>query len=104
MEEIAENANNAFKGIELSVIMPTSKQTDFMNQIKLKIFDLILGERKGMTIVGPASLIKEIKQDPNKLQLLIESNNENSSSIIESVKTNNGTSNSKKKRKAKKKK
>jgi hypothetical protein len=29
-----------------------------------------LGERQGLTIIGPASIVKEIKKDPNKIQLL----------------------------------
>ena len=31
---------------------------------------MLLGNRQGLTIIGPASIVKEIKQDPDKIQLL----------------------------------
>jgi len=30
---------------------------------------LLLGNRSGLTIIGPANVVKEIKQDPDKIQL-----------------------------------
>ena len=30
----------------------------------------MLGYKGGMTIIGPASLVKEIKRDPTKIELL----------------------------------
>ncbi len=30
---------------------------------------MVLGDRQGMTIIGPANVVKEIKQDPDKIQL-----------------------------------
>ncbi|MFC1753916.1 DUF2073 domain-containing protein [Thermoproteota archaeon] len=65
MEEI----NDEFKGIELAVIYPESKNLDFMKKIKSQFVNLLLGNRQGLTIVGPASVVKEIKKDPNKIQL-----------------------------------
>lgn len=65
MEAISEK----FKGIELSVIYPDARDSDFFNKLKQSILNIILGNRQGMTIIGPASIIKEIKQDPDKIQL-----------------------------------
>lgn len=65
MEEI----NDKFKGIELSVIYPDSKDKAFMAKVKSKFINLILGDRNGFTIIGPANIVKEIKQDPDKIQL-----------------------------------
>jgi len=66
MEEI----NDEFKGIELAVIYPESKNLDFLRKIRSQFVNLLLGDRQGLTIVGPASVVKEIKKDPNKIQLL----------------------------------
>ncbi len=66
MEEI----NKDFKGIELAVIYPDAKDKEFFSKIKRGFFNLILGDRQGLTIIGPASVVKEIKRDPNKIQLL----------------------------------
>ena len=68
MEEI----NDKFKGIELSVIYPDNRNSDFFKKLRESIVQLLLGDRTGMTIIGPANIIKEIKQDPEKIQLLTE--------------------------------
>ncbi|NQU79852.1 DUF2073 domain-containing protein [Candidatus Woesearchaeota archaeon] len=65
MEEI----NSDFKGIELAVIYPESHNVDFFKKMKQQLFNAILGDRQGLTILGPASIVKEIKKDPNKIQL-----------------------------------
>ena len=65
MEEIDES----FKGIELGVIYPDEKQNDFLNKLRKNMLNLLLGDRRGFTIIGPATVVKEIKQDPNKIQL-----------------------------------
>lgn len=68
MEEIDED----FKGIELGVIYPNRDNLPFFNKLKKKFVDILLGDRKGLTIVGPATIVKEIKQDPDKIQLFTE--------------------------------
>jgi len=66
MEEI----NRDFKGIELAVLYPNSqKPKKLMDRVKNSIANVVLGNSQGLTIVGPASIIKEIKKDPNKIQL-----------------------------------
>jgi hypothetical protein len=65
MEEI----NEQFKGIELGVIYPDKKDADLLFKIKKNLVNFILGDRHGLTIIGPATVVKEIKQDPDKIQL-----------------------------------
>ncbi len=69
MEEIDSN----FKGIELGVIYPENKNTDPLKKLKSSIATLLLGNRIGFTVIGPATVIKEIKKDPNKIQLFTKS-------------------------------
>jgi len=33
-------------------------------------FGMLLGDRQGLTVIGPATIVKEIKKDPNKIELL----------------------------------
>ena len=67
MEEIDKD----FKGIELAIIYPkTSKETGVFSNIKNNIVNTLLGDRQGLTIVGPASIVKQIKKDPKKIELL----------------------------------
>jgi len=65
MEEISAK----FTGIELSVIYPEPANVAFFTKAKNAFINLMLGNRRGMTIIGPANVVKEIKQDPDKIQL-----------------------------------
>lgn len=66
MEEI----NKDFKGIELAVINQTkNKKLTGFKKFKTTIINKLLGDRQGMTIIGPASVVKSIKKDPNKIEL-----------------------------------
>lgn len=69
MEEI----NAEFKGIELAVIYPNENLPDDMLQkVKYTFLWALMGNRLGLTIIGPANIVKEIKRDPNKIQLFTE--------------------------------
>lgn len=65
-----ELIDDKFKGIELGVIYPDKKDADFVFKLRKLLVNFILGDRHGMTIIGPATIVKEIKQDPDKIQLL----------------------------------
>lgn len=66
MEEIDEE----FKGIELAVINPVNEGDDLFRKVKTNFLNLLAGQRLGLTIIGPASVVTEIKKDPSKIQLL----------------------------------
>lgn len=67
MEEI----NKDFKGIELAVIYPdASKEVAAFKKIQRGFVNMLLGDRQGLTIIGPANVVKSIKKDPNKIELL----------------------------------
>ena len=66
MEEI----NRDFKGIELAVVQPASANLEGMAKLKSGIINILLGDRTGLTIIGPASVVKSIRKDPNKIELL----------------------------------
>ncbi len=66
MEAIDDN----FKGIEIGTIDPAAKEgVAFLQKIKKNMVNMLVGDRLGLTIVGPASIVKEIKQDPEKIQV-----------------------------------
>lgn len=62
MEEI----NKEFKGIELAVIQPNKNNSSFMGSLR----SMILGDSDGLTIIGPATVVKSIKKNPKKIELL----------------------------------
>jgi len=66
MEEI----NQQFKGIELAVINPQgSTDLSGMQRFRNGFASMLLGNRQGMTVIGPASVVKQIKKDPDKIEL-----------------------------------
>ncbi|MFH1590112.1 MAG: DUF2073 domain-containing protein [archaeon] len=74
MEEI----DNKFKGIELSAIYPENPDTkNIWLKIRSMFINMFLKDQQGFTIIGPASIIKNIKKDPNKIQLFMEENTKN---------------------------
>ena len=60
-----------FKGIELAVIEPDMKNESIIVKIKHDIAKTLVGDSSALTVVGPASIIKEIKKDPKKIELFL---------------------------------
>jgi len=70
IENTMNEINSKFKGIEICSINPKKKNETFSELLKRGFVNVLLGNREGLTIIGPATLVKEIKRDPNKIQLL----------------------------------
>jgi hypothetical protein len=66
-----EQINRKFKGIELAVVNPSVRTAEFGGKLKLALSKVLLGNRTGFTVVGPATIVKEIKKDPEKIELLM---------------------------------
>ncbi|MBS3156049.1 DUF2073 domain-containing protein [Candidatus Woesearchaeota archaeon] len=70
IERTMSSINRRFKGIEICSVGDYSKE-DWVNKIKKSLAKMLLGvNASGMTIIGPASIVKEIKRDPDKIELL----------------------------------
>lgn len=67
MKEISSK----FKGIEIATINPTKDHGNFLDTIRYGMYKMLLGNRRGLTVIGPATIVKEIRKDPNKVQLLM---------------------------------
>jgi len=78
MEEI----DDKFKGIELAVINPEKKDQNFFRAVRSGITNMILGNRQGFTIIGPATVVKQIKKDPDKIELFTSDTKEKKSKKI----------------------
>ena len=60
-----------FKGIELAVISG-SKEKSFMDRVRNNIITAVSkGDLGAVTIVGPATIIKDIKRNPRKIELML---------------------------------
>ncbi len=61
----------SFKGIELAVIEPDSSKESIFFKIRSGIAKSLVGHHNALTVIGPASIVKEIKKDPRKLEVLL---------------------------------
>ena len=72
MRRIGKSRGAKFKGIELATFLPkAAKNISVFQAFKEKMASALLGERDIITVVGPASIVREIKKDPTKIQLLL---------------------------------
>jgi hypothetical protein len=60
-----------FKGIELAVISGNDKEGFFGKMTKGIANALAGGDFSAMTIIGPATIVKEMKRNPKKIELLL---------------------------------
>jgi len=60
-----------FRGIELAVIEPDMRKENMLVKVKHEIAKRLIGDSASITVIGPASIIKDIKRDPKKLELLL---------------------------------
>lgn len=63
------NVSGKFSGIEIAFLEGKKSKT-LTENIRGKLLKLIAGDRFGLTVVGPSKLIKEIKMNPDKLEIL----------------------------------
>lgn len=69
IEITMEEIDDRFRGIELAVIYPEKNKMDFMDRIKFDLTKMLVGNRQGFTVVGPASIVKRVKQNPSSIEL-----------------------------------
>lgn len=60
-----------FKGIELAVISPNTRDRGIVSKWRHGIANALVGNTEALTIIGPASAIKEMKKDPKKLEVMM---------------------------------
>lgn len=74
IEATMELIDSKFKGVEVGMVEPqlNNRSNEMHERIRSIFIDLLFGRRRGLTIIGPAHIVKEIKKDPNRLQLFME--------------------------------
>jgi hypothetical protein len=58
-----------FKGIELAVVDANKNDAGFFLRMRREIARGLTGESNSLTVIGPASVVKEIKKDPSKMEV-----------------------------------
>lgn len=65
-----DSLSGRFSGVEIA-FLDSKKSKNFVDKIKDNIIKLMIGNRVGVTVVGPSKIVKQIKMDPNKLEILL---------------------------------
>jgi hypothetical protein len=60
-----------FQGIEIAAISGSSAGQNMFNVMRYNLAKMLVGEQDAITIIGPATVVKEMKRDPKKIELLL---------------------------------
>lgn len=60
-----------FKGVELAVITGNDEEKTFFDKLRFGLVRVIAGQTDAITIIGPASIVKQMKRDPKKLEVIM---------------------------------
>ncbi len=72
IQKTMEDISKSFKGIELCTVEnEKNKNEKWTKAMKNMVISMLLGHREGFTIIGPATIVKEIKKNPQKVELLL---------------------------------
>ncbi len=63
-----EQITRKFSGIEIASI-DNKQEEQIAQKVKNHLVKLLIGDREGMTVIGPANIIQEIRKNPNKIEL-----------------------------------
>ena len=66
---MVEHVKN-FKGVELAVLNPNSNNLGLVGKMKHGLAKA-LGAQEAITIIGPASIVREMKRDHKKIEILM---------------------------------
>ncbi|MCH7850743.1 MAG: DUF2073 domain-containing protein [Nanoarchaeota archaeon] len=60
-----------FQGIEIAAISGDSEFDNLFHKVRHNIARILVGEQDAITIIGPATIVKDIKKDPKKIELML---------------------------------
>ena len=69
MSKALRNVSGKFSGVEIAFLEDGSTNS-VVDKLKSSFLKVIAGNRFGLTAVGPSKIVKEIKMNPDKLEIL----------------------------------
>ena len=70
IKETMEKVSGSFSGIELnSLELTNGKKLNNFDRMKNMVIEKIIGKKRGLTIIGPASTVRQIRKNPEELLL-----------------------------------
>jgi hypothetical protein len=61
-----------FQGVEIATISGEDGQGSLFHKVRRNIAKILVGEQDIITIIGPATIVKEMKKNPSKIELLLQ--------------------------------
>jgi hypothetical protein len=61
-----------FAGVEIASLSGESENRTLFEGIRRNIARILVGEQDSITVIGPASVVGEMKKDPKKIELMLQ--------------------------------
>lgn len=61
-----------FQGIEIAGLSGDNENRGLFDNVRRNIAKILIGEQDAITIIGPASIVKEMTKDPRKIELMLQ--------------------------------
>jgi hypothetical protein len=61
-----------FQGIEIAGLSGENENRGVFEKVRRNIAKILVGEQDAITIIGPASVVKDITKDPKKIELMLQ--------------------------------
>ena len=63
---------DGFAGIEIASLSGDNENRGLFENVRRNIAKILVGEQDAITVIGPASVVKEMKKDPKKVELMLQ--------------------------------
>ena len=60
-----------FAGVEIASLSGDSENRSLFDSVRYNIAKILIGEQDAITVIGPASIVGEMKKDPKKVELML---------------------------------
>ena len=61
-----------FQGIEIATISGESEHVNLFHKVRHNIAKILVGEQDAITIIGPATVVKDITRNPRRIELMLQ--------------------------------
>jgi len=62
---------DGFQGVEIAAVSNNEEGRGLFEKIRHNIAHILVGEQDAVTVIGPASVVSEIKRNPRKIELML---------------------------------
>lgn len=63
---------DGFQGIEIAAISSQNENRGLFEKVRYNIARILVGEQDALTIIGPASVVKDVTKDPKKMEMMLQ--------------------------------